>query len=81
MELGAIFLYIDDLPHSPRARTIENGRIIPMYIDIFNEINSNDQLDLEKLEAYLNGLDFLARQVSNIQESNENDQQNPKTQE
>lgn len=75
------FLYIDDLPHSPRARTIENGRIIPMYIDIFNEINSNDQLDLEKLEAYLNGLDFLARQVSNIQENNENDQQNPKKQE
>lgn len=70
------FLYIDDLPHSPRAKTIEDGRIIPMYIDIFREINTNDQLDLKKLENYLEGLNFLVRQVVNINENNKNDQNN-----
>ena len=70
------FLYIDNLKHAPRARTLENGRIIPMYIDIFNQINSNDGLDLDKLEAYLNGLNYLSRQISNMQNDNKSDQNN-----
>ena len=47
-----------------------------MYIDIFNQINSNDGLDLDKLEAYLNGLNYLSRQISNMQNDNKSDQNN-----
>lgn len=65
------FSYIKGLKNAPKARDIDGGKIIDMYIDIFNRINSDDELNLESLENYISGYDFIQRQLSYDQNNEE----------
>jgi hypothetical protein len=49
------FVHIGNLRCAPMARNYRNGNVVPRYIEIFNEIMRNGELDLVRLDGYING--------------------------